>query len=190
MQASARFPYREAVLKESQSLYANEPCRQAMYSDQHTFLCSILDRNDRMTMGASIECRVPFLDYRLVEGLAALPTSSLLGHGRSKRLLRSAVGERLPHAVLRKPKWGFGVPWGQHLRRVPELRELVASLPSSPPTSDGPFDRGALRRMVARFLAGDPEGEALVRQLVMINVWHQACVDRQAPSHREPARCA
>src|SRR5258705_2941494 len=68
------FPFREEVLAEARALYPGEYMRQAMYSDQHTFLCSILDRNDRMTMGASIECRVPFLDYRLVETLAALPS--------------------------------------------------------------------------------------------------------------------
>ncbi|PYO75996.1 MAG: hypothetical protein DMD63_15470, partial [Gemmatimonadetes bacterium] len=176
MQPSAHFPFREAALTESKGLYPNEPFRQAMYTDQHSFLCSILDRNDRMTMGASIECRVPFLDYRLVEGLAALPTFELLGYGHSKALLRRAVGDRLPDAVLRKPKWGFGVPWAQHLRRVPELREVIASLPSSPPTCDGPFDRAALDRLVAGFLAGARHGEALVRQLLMINLWHQACV--------------
>src|SRR5262249_41595414 len=69
--------YREQVLGEARMLYPDDLVRQAMYSDQHTFLCSVLDRNDRMTMGASIECRVPFLDYRLVEMLAALPSSVL-----------------------------------------------------------------------------------------------------------------
>lgn len=176
MRPTACFHYRQARLAEAKGLYPHEPCRQAMYVDQHTFLCSILDRNDRMTMGASIECRVPFLDYRLVEGLAALPTSRLLGHGQSKVLLRRAVGDRLPRAVVRKPKWGFGVPWGQHLRNVPDLREIVASLPSSPPTSDGPFDRASLDRLVARFLAGRSDSDALVRQLLMMNLWHEACV--------------
>jgi asparagine synthase (glutamine-hydrolysing) len=190
MRPGACFPYRSAVLAESKSLYPNEPCRQAMYTDQHTFLCSILDRNDRMTMGASIECRVPFLDYRLVETLATVPTRDLLGYGRGKVLLRRALGDRLPSAVLRKPKWGFGVPWAQHLRQVPDLRDIVASLPSSPPTSDGPFDRAALRRVVADFLAGSTAHDAVVRQLVMINVWYQACVSGQVLGRREPANCA
>jgi asparagine synthase (glutamine-hydrolysing) len=176
MRPSVCFPYREAVLDEARGLYPNEPYRQAMYSDQHTFLCSILDRHDRMTMGASIECRVPFLDYRLVEGLAGLPTPQLFENGRSKGLLRSALGHRLPKAVLRKPKWGFGVPWAQHMRQVPELRDVVASIPSSAPTSDGPFDRAAMDQMVAGFLGGARQYDALVRQFVMINLWYQECV--------------
>src|SRR5206468_5082133 len=119
--AAVRFPYREQVLTDAQSLYPQDLARQAMYSDQHTFLCSILDRNDRMTMGGSIECRVPFLDYRLVEMLAALPSSVLFMGRRSKGLLRASVGSRLPPRVLRHRKWGFGVPWKQYLRQVEEL---------------------------------------------------------------------
>ena len=103
---SHQFPYREQVLAEARTLYPADLARQAMYSDQHTFLCSVLDRNDRMTMGASIECRVPFLDYRLVEMLAALPSSALFTGRRSKGLLRAAVGSRLPPGVLQAPQVG------------------------------------------------------------------------------------
>ena len=78
MNPTGRFPYREMLLAKSADLYPGEPMRQAMFMDHETFLGSLLDRNDRMTMGASIECRVPFLDYRLVEGLSALPSSRLL----------------------------------------------------------------------------------------------------------------
>jgi asparagine synthase (glutamine-hydrolysing) len=145
-----------------------------MYSDHHAFLCSVLDRNDRMTMGASIECRVPFLDYRLVEGLAALPTSSLLGK-QSKQLLRNALGDRLPTSVLRHPKWGFGVPWSAYLQNVPELRAMVQDLPQLDPIKDGPFSRKLLRARIRRFLEGDQSDGALVRQLMMVVVWYQAC---------------
>jgi asparagine synthase (glutamine-hydrolysing) len=174
-----------AALAEAKMAYPGEPIRQAMYADQLTFLCSLLDRNDRMTMGASIECRVPFLDFRLVEGVAALPTRQLLAHGRSKPLLRDAIGHRLPGDVLRGRKWGFGVPWGQHLRREPALREVVASLPTARTVADGPADRGAVARVVRAFLAGDVRQDALVRQLAMIELWHRACiVDRPRPTGR------
>ena len=174
MEPTLSLPYRQRVLAEAQDLYPNELVRQAMYSDHHAFLCSILDRNDRMTMGASIECRVPFLDYRLVEGLAALPTSSLLGK-QNKQLLRSALGERLPTSVLRHQKWGFGVPWSAYLQNVPELRSMVQNLPELDPIKDGPFSRKLLRAGIRKFLEGDQSYGALVRQLLMVVVWYQAC---------------
>jgi asparagine synthase (glutamine-hydrolysing) len=170
----AHFPFRERVLHEARTLYPADFIRQAMYSDQHTFLCSILDRNDRMTMGASIECRVPFLDYRLVEMLAAMPSSKLFTGKQSKPLLRKALGDRLPEAVRRHRKWGFGVPWGSYLRQLPELRQLVSDLPNLEPIKDGPFNKVALNHMIEGFLHGASNHEALIRQLVMIAVWHQA----------------
>ena len=177
VQASGEFAYREQVLAEAQALYPNEPLRQAMYSDQHTFLCSLLDRNDRMTMGASIECRPPFLDYRLVEGTAGLPSSVVVGTVGGKRLLRRAIGDRLPKEVLHYRKWGFGVPWTSYMQRGPEFRELISRLPDVAPIADGPFDRKALKDIATKFLEGDTRFESHVRRLVMIAVWHQACLN-------------
>ena len=186
MEPREGFEFREQVLAEARALHPEEPLRQAMYCDLHAFLCSILDRNDRMTMGASIECRVPFLDYRLVEGLAALPTPALAAGRSSKRLLRKAIGDRLPASVLGYRKWGFSVPWKRYLREVPELRDLVQRLPRLDPIREGPFNRDALGGVTSRFLAGDPRHEELVRQLVMITVWHQACLS-STPAARPAA---
>jgi asparagine synthase (glutamine-hydrolysing) len=176
MQPRAELGYRRTVLDEAASLYPSDLMRQAMYSDQHTFLCSVLDRNDRMTMGASIECRVPFLDYRLLEGLAALPSSALLKGRQGKSLLRRAMRDRLPRIVHHHPKWGFGVPWTRYLRERPELRGLVGDLPRLEPLRTGPFDRARLEAAISAFLGGDDSHQALVRGLVMMTVWYQACL--------------
>jgi asparagine synthase (glutamine-hydrolysing) len=176
MNPRLHFPFRERVLTEARALYPGDPMRQAMYSDQHTFLCSILDRNDRMTMGASIECRVPFLDYRLVEGLAALPSSILLAGKQSKYLLRYSIGTRLPEAVQKHPKWGFGVPWGCYLRQIPALRDVVEALPDLDPIRGGPFEHAKVRSVVHAFLMGESRYAALIQQLVMMAIWYQACL--------------
>jgi asparagine synthase (glutamine-hydrolysing) len=152
------FQYRRRVLKEAQS-YSEQPLRQAMYLDQHTFLVSLLDRNDRMTMGASIECRVPFLDYRLVEYLAALPTSKLCPSFSRK-------------TVQRAPKWGFGVPWQRYFREVPMFRDWAEGLESREPVASGPLDRLKVRQAVQEYLAGDSKNEALIKMLFMLTVWH------------------
>ncbi len=174
MRPTGLHPFRERVLKEAQALYPNEPFRQAMYCDQHTFLQSLLDRNDRMTMGASIECRVPFLDYRLVEGVAALPTAALVHGRRSKYLLRSACGARLPDDVIHGRKWGFGVPWAHYMRNMPTMRDAVLALPETAPVCDGPFDAGKLRKTIAAFMTGEDRHQLLIRQLLLIAMWHRA----------------
>jgi asparagine synthase (glutamine-hydrolysing) len=188
MRTTGRFPFREAVWDQAEELYPGDLMRQAMFSDQHTFLCSLLDRNDRMTMGASIECRVPFLDYRLVEGVAALDSRILLAGHERKYLLRHAIAARLPAAVQMQRKWGFGVPWSRYLRGEGVLRDLVQSLPQLEPVRSGPFVRGRVAKVVSRFLAGDDDVAALVRQLVMIAVWYDACCGAAVPAAVENDR--
>jgi len=174
MKPSLDFPYREAVLSEAKALYPDEPMRQAMYYDQHTHLCSVLERNDRMTMGASIECRVPFFDYRLVETLAALPSSMLHSRRKSKYILRRSIGTRLPQAVLRYSKRGFGLPWSHYFRQIKELRDLVSELPDTSIIMNGPFILSRIKKMVSNFENGDDTNEPLIGQLVMLTVWDQA----------------
>ncbi len=182
MPIEGTFPFRSQVLEEAAALYPGDLVRQAMYSDQHTFLCSILHLDDRMTMGAAIECRVPFLDHRLVEGLAALPSSVLLGGQQSKPLLRRTVGARLPGGVRRGRKWGFAAPWANYLRNIPGLREQVGGLPRAEPIRGGPFDPARLEKAIAGFLKGDDEHDALIRRLVMIAAWHHACIEQGVTS--------
>jgi asparagine synthase (glutamine-hydrolysing) len=174
LKTESSFPFREKVLSESKTLYEDDPMRQAMYCDQHTFLSSILDRNDRMTMSASIECRVPFLDYRLVKGLAALPSSILFKGNRSKYLLRQTIGRQLPRDIQSQRKWGFGVPWNQYLRQIPELRNFLLSIPNTAPIAGGPFVKSQVKKVIDSFLVGDSSVEPLVRQLVMVSAWYQA----------------
>ncbi len=177
---SSGFAFREQVVREAKEVYPGEPARQAMYSDVHTFLCSLLDRNDRMTMGASIECRVPFLDYRLVEGLAALPSSALLRGRRGKRLLLDAVGDRLPEGIKRAGKKGFSVPWERHLREDADLRAILSGLADNAAVREGPFDTRKLRGVVRDFLAGDRQREPLVVALFMVATWHESYMRRLA----------
>src|SRR5204863_898980 len=164
--------FRASMLAEARAVYPDEPLRQAMYLDQHTFLVSLLDRNDRMTMGASIECRVPFLDYRIVETVAALPTAALTRGGVRKSILRRAAARRLPIALQLHKKWGFPIPWSTYFREVPELRLEVDRLPTCAAIASGPLDRKRVRAVVEAFLAGDSNQYALVSRLVMISVWY------------------
>jgi asparagine synthase (glutamine-hydrolysing) len=185
LQPSDDFYFRRQLLTEAKKLYPGEPFRQAMCLDQHTFLSSLLDRNDRTTMGASIECRVPFLDYRLVEGLAAMPSSVLLKGKGSKPLLRRAFGDRLPRAILHHRKWGFGVPWQKYFTERPDFRESIANLADQPPVCDGPLDCAKVKQMTENYLRGDTTQHAIIRQLFFISAWHRACV-KSSPGSGQP----
>ncbi len=190
MQPTGEFAFREEVLAEARALFPKEPVRQAMHLDQRTFLESLLARNDRMTMGASIECRVPFLDHRLVEALAGLPSRVLLCGRKNKPLLRRALSSRLPRSVRRAPKRGFPVPWHLYLRRQSELRARVSALADSPCVRSGPFSASRVRSVCDEFLRGRNRHASLVRQLLFISLWHEVVLESRQNGRTQRAPTA
>ena len=166
--------YREAVLAEARSAFPSDQVRQAMYYDQHTFMCSLLDRNDRMTMAASVECRVPFLDYRLVEGVARFATSDLVDTKETKKVLREAFAQRLPESLFRSPKWGFGVPWHIYGRSAGVLRDRIESLPADRGLADFGISAAALRTLIRRYQSGDDVAGGAVVQVLNLLVWRES----------------
>jgi asparagine synthase (glutamine-hydrolysing) len=74
-------------------------------------LPGILQQYDRCSMANGVECRMPFMDYRIVEFVFSLPTESKVGGGYTKRILREATKGVLPDETrLNKKKIGFNAP--------------------------------------------------------------------------------
>ena len=92
-----------------------DPVHQALYIACQDWLADdVLAKADRMSMANSIELRTPFLDYRLVEWAARVPSAVKVGRVgwryHTKRVLRRYAASRLPAEILRRPKQGFPVP--------------------------------------------------------------------------------
>ncbi len=77
---------------------------------RHNLPNDYLVKVDRMTMANSIEARVPFLDYRLVEFMAGVHKDVKMDGWELKSVLRASVGRHLPPAILKASKRGFGIP--------------------------------------------------------------------------------
>ena len=91
-----------------------DPITRASLADLETYLpCDLMTKVDMTSMAVSLECRHPFLDYRVVELAARLPVGHKFGWYRGKRILRTAFGELMPPE---RPKMGFGVPLDHWLR--------------------------------------------------------------------------
>jgi len=89
----------------------NDPAGSMMYVDLHLYLpYQLLMLLDKMTMAASLEARVPLLDHRLVELMAAVPGDLKMRSRELKWLLRRALRGRIPDEILDRPKQGFGPP--------------------------------------------------------------------------------
>jgi len=107
------------------------PLRRVLHFDQTSWLPdNLLERMDMMTMAASIEARTPFLDVRLAEFAGSLPDSSRIKGGTTKRIVRDAMGLRLPKSVLTRRKNGFVMPvteWFRGSLRDPARELLLGS---------------------------------------------------------------
>jgi asparagine synthase (glutamine-hydrolysing) len=89
----------------------------------------ILTKVDRASMAVSLEVRAPFLDARVAEFAASLPSTYKLRGSKTKHILKNAVKDLVPSFVTRRPKKGFGVPVAEWLKV--KLRPLARDLLSA-----------------------------------------------------------
>lgn len=163
--------YRNQILEDAKHLYPNNLRRQALYFDQHTYLCSLLDRNDRCTMGASIECREPFLDPRLVIGLGSLDDKWLFTGKKSKFILKTAMNSRLPTEILNFKKIGLSVPWGNYLLNSPGFKEELDLFSKSDLFHIPYFENINAKKLVLQLRKGDTKMIPYVMPLFMMHIW-------------------
>ena len=109
-----------------------------------------------MSMAASIESRVPFLDHQLVEFAAGLPPRLKLRGFKTKWILREAVRELLPPEILARPKMGFPVPFGIWMRG-PWNAVARDVLLDSRSRQRGIIDPAAVERLLDAHAAGDDQ---------------------------------
>lgn len=163
--------YRNQILEDAKSLYPNNLRRQALYFDQHTYLCSLLDRNDRCTMGASIECREPFLDQRLIIGLGSLDDKWLFTGKKWKYILKSAMAARLPEEILKFKKVGLSVPWGEYLIKSPGFIEELESFSKSDLFKIPYFENIDAKKLVQNLRKGDSKMIPYIMPMFMMHIW-------------------
>ncbi|MFV8353533.1 asparagine synthase (glutamine-hydrolyzing) [Flavobacterium sp. XS2P14] len=163
--------YRKKIYEEAKSLYPNNLQRQALYFDQHTYLCSLLDRNDRCTMGASIECREPFLDPRLIVGLGSLEDKLLFTGIKGKFILRNAMQDRLPDEILKFRKVGLSAPWGDYITKSPAFKDELDSFSKSDLFQIPYFEHINIQKLVRKLQHGDTQMTPYIMPLFMMHIW-------------------
>ena len=153
---------------------------QLLYADTKTYLHELLMKQDQMSMAASIESRVPFLDHPLVEFVARLPERLKLRGLTTKWVLREAMRDALPPEILSRKKMGFPVPVGRWFRG--EYRHLLDEyVLGERALARGVFDPSAVRSLVHRHCeVGENHSERLWA-LVNFELWQRVFLDGEAP---------
>ena len=151
-----------------------------LYADTKTYLHELLMKQDQMSMAASIESRVPFLDHPLAEFAARMPERMKLRGMTTKWVLRQAMKDRLPEEILSRKKMGFPVPVGTWFRGAWRhlLDEFVVSERA---LSRGLFTPDVVRRLVAGHVGGENHTERLWA-LLTLEIWQRIFIDGEDPA--------
>ena len=149
-----------------------------LYTDLKTYLVELLMKQDQMSMAASIESRVPFLDHRLVEFAATLPDAWKLSGRTTKRILREAVKDLLPATILTRPKMGFPVPFAEWTRGTSNsiVRDVLLDRRSR---ERGIIDAPAVDALLRDHASGRTNGGDRLWSLVNLELWYRTFIDRE-----------
>jgi asparagine synthase (glutamine-hydrolysing) len=154
---------------------ATEILDKLLYVDSKTYLHELLMKQDQMSMAASIESRVPFLDHKLVEFTAKMPVNMKLRGDTTKFLLKEAMKGILPDEILYRPKMGFPVPVGNWFRG--QFKHIVDEyVLSERSLSRGIFNADFVREIVAKHNAGENHDER-IWSLVNFEMWQRTFFD-------------
>jgi asparagine synthase (glutamine-hydrolysing) len=149
-----------------------------LYADIKTYLVELLMKQDQMSMAASIESRVPFLDHKLVEFAATLPDNWKLAGWTTKRVLRASMKGVLPESILNRPKMGFPVPIGRWTRgRWNDVaRDVLLDRRSR---ERGLIDPPAVDAMLQGHAAGRIDAGDRIWSLLNLELWYRTFIDHQ-----------
>lgn len=141
-------------------------------------LVDLLHYGDAISMAHSIESRLPFLDYRLVEYCCRMPGDFKYRDGHGKAVLKQAMRQIVPAEVLTpRKKLGFVVPIGRWFREQPE-RTVDPVLRSATCRRRGLFDPDRLDRALALHASGRADLSNNIYRWIITELWFQEFIDR------------
>lgn len=159
-----------------------DPMVAAANTDLQTYVpCDLMTKVDIASMAHSLEVRQPFLDYRLAEFCASLPKSMRFRWNTPKSLLYEAFREKLPSAIWRRKKMGFGVPLARWFRG--ELRTFLRdSLLGDNAHCHRYFSKAAIAKLVEAHESKVFDHSHRLWSLLFLEVWLQKMAGRAANS--------
>jgi len=149
--------------------------QRLLYTDIKTYLVELLMKQDAMSMAASIESRVPFLDHELVEFAMRVPQSRCRGLA-AKGILKKAAAELLPRSILQRPKEGFPTPWREWLAG-PRLDAIQSLLLEERSAERKLFRPAAIERLFQEHRARYRDHYDRIWRLLNLELWQRVCVE-------------
>src|SRR5271165_5289674 len=177
MRYSSRARHDAKLIQHFEEAEALDFIDQMLYVDQQTFLPDLnLAYSDKLSMAASIETRVPFLDNAVIDFMRRVPPSLKLHGYTQKYLLKKSMEGLLPREVIYRRKAAFGLPVRSWLRN--ELREMVGDLLSPQRIRQGGIlNPATVSRMMRENESGERDYTLQIWALLTLELWQQCFVD-------------
>jgi len=141
-----------------------------LYTDQKTYLVELLMRQDQMSMAASIESRVPFLDHHFVEFAMRVPDHLKIRNGERKYILKKAVEGLLPHDIIYRKKMGFPTPLKKWLSE-PAAESIFKSISRKDGLIASLLDLRQIDDLIGRHRAGLDDATDRIWRLLNLELW-------------------
>lgn len=130
-----------------------------------------LHYTDRMSMANSVECRVPFLDHRIIEFAYSIPRNyKLSGAGKSKRILKDTFRPTLPSYILNRRKAGFGMPLRSIFSSTAETKRL---LDTSFFSNFNGFSVQNIETIIQNHVSGKEDNSSIIYALISFQEWYK-----------------
>lgn len=184
-----------ALLTEPGALSATDHfARHFKAGDPRDFVTQLLDVNlttylpddllikaDRASMAPSLEVRAPFLDHKLIELAARIPTNLKLKGRTTKHILKAAAADVLPADIIHRQKHGFGVPVGRWFRE--DLREYAREILLDPATLQrGYWREVAISQLLDEHASARRNHGHHIWLLLTLEWWHRLFLDPATPA--------
>ena len=148
-----------------------------LYTDIKTYLVELCMKQDQMSMAASIESRVPFLDHVLVEFALSIPAKFKMRGLAGKTILKAAVKDLLPESILNRRKMGFPTPLSDWLLG-PQLQTVERILTEHRSLGRGLFKPESVRLLLSQHRARHHDHSDKLWRLLNLELWQRVFLDR------------
>ena len=161
--------YRKSVSSRSDMDYL----QATQYYDQTTYLSSLLDRQDKMSMSASVEARVPYCNPELFRQINPIHSNLKLQKGRTKTLLKNCASKAYSDDFLNRKKNGLLLPYERWLKEHQGMSEYIALLTDTVAKNRGIYNQQSITLALDRFSKGETQFIKPLLSLVHMEVWHR-----------------
>lgn len=139
--------------------------------EMENVLVKNLHYTDRTSMANSVECRVPFLDHRIIEFAYSIKRNyKLSGTGKSKRILKDTFKNQLPSYIINRRKAGFGMPLRSIFSSEAKVNHLLDKAFFS---NFNNFSSVNIEKIIHNHISGKEDNSSIIYALISFQEWYK-----------------